>query len=390
MPFLQAQQVRFTYDPNDVDAKEVLHGVDLSIEEGQFVALLGHNGCGKSTMAKLFNGMLLPTAGKILVDGMDTADESQQFAVRSRVGLVQQNPDNQLVAGIVEEDVAFGPENLGVPPAEIRRRVDAALKAVDMYEYREHAPHKLSGGQKQRVAIAGVIAMETKCIVLDEPTAMLDPRGRREVMDTIQYLNREKGITIVLITHYMDEAVQAGRVVVMDEGNILVDGAPDQVFGDVELLKRHDLDVPQATELCYRLRAAGIPLPGCPGGAGVRGHVPALSAGRGLRKGRPALNILETKDLCYQYGVGTPFQKPRWRTCPWPSARGSFWGSSATRAAGSPPSSKCSTASSGPPPARCCSTARTSGPSPKRSARCGSRWAWCSSTRSTSSSRRPC
>ena len=264
MPFLQAQQVRFTYDPNDVDAKEVLHGVDLSIEEGQFVALLGHNGCGKSTMAKLFNGMLLPTAGKILVDGMDTADESQQFAVRSRVGLVQQNPDNQLVAGIVEEDVAFGPENLGVPPAEIRRRVDAALKAVDMYEYREHAPHKLSGGQKQRVAIAGVIAMETKCIVLDEPTAMLDPRGRREVMDTIQYLNREKGITIVLITHYMDEAVQAGRVVVMDEGNILVDGAPDQVFGDVELLKRHDLDVPQATELAYRLRAAGIKLPGIP------------------------------------------------------------------------------------------------------------------------------
>ena len=264
MPFLQAQQVRFTYDPNDVDAKEVLHGVDLSIEEGQFVALLGHNGCGKSTMAKLFNGMLLPTAGKILVDGMDTADESQQFAVRSRVGLVQQNPDNQLVAGIVEEDVAFGPENLGVPPAEIRRRVDAALKAVDMYEYREHAPHQLSGGLKQRVAIAGVIAMETKCIVLDEPTAMLDPRGRREVMDTIQYLNREKGITIVLITHYMDEAVQAGRVVVMDEGNILVDGAPDQVFGDVELLKRHDLDVPQATELCYRLRAAGIPLPGLP------------------------------------------------------------------------------------------------------------------------------
>ena len=264
MPFLQAQQVRFTYDPNDVDAKEVLHGVDLSIEEGQFVALLGHNGCGKSTMAKLFNGMLLPTAGKILVDGMDTADESQQFAVRSRVGLVQQNPDNQLVAGIVEEDVAFGPENLGVPPAEIRRRVDAALKAVDMYEYREHAPHKLSGGQKQRVAIAGVIAMETKCIVLDEPTAMLDPRGRREVMDTIQYLNREKGITIVLITHYMDEAVQAGRVVVMDEGNILVDGAPDQVFGDVELLKRHDLDVPQATELSYRLAAAGVKLPDMP------------------------------------------------------------------------------------------------------------------------------
>ena len=264
MAFIQTQQVRFTYDPNAVDAKEVLHGIDLEIEEGQFVALLGHNGCGKSTMAKLFNGMLLPTAGKVLVDGMDTSDESLQLQVRRQVGLVQQNPDNQLVAGVVEEDVAFGPENLGVPPQEIRRRVDAALKAVDMYEYREHAPHKLSGGQKQRVAIAGVIAMETKCIVLDEPTAMLDPRGRKEVMDTIQYLNREKGITIVLITHYMDEAVQAGRVVVMDEGEILMDGTPREVFSQVEVLKRHDLDVPQATELCYRLKAAGIPLPSLP------------------------------------------------------------------------------------------------------------------------------
>lgn len=264
LAFIEVQNVRFSYDTESVDSREVLHGINLSIEAGEFVALLGHNGCGKSTMAKLFNGMLLPTSGSVLVDGIDTQDEARQFEVRSRVGLVQQNPDNQLVAGVVEEDVAFGPENLGVPPLEIRKRVDEALKAVDMYEYREHAPHKLSGGQKQRVAIAGIIAMETRCIVLDEPTAMLDPRGRREVMDTIQYLNREKGITIVLITHYMDEAVQAGRVVVMDEGNILVDGAPDQVFGDVELLKRHDLDVPQATELCYRLRAAGIPLPGLP------------------------------------------------------------------------------------------------------------------------------
>ena len=241
MSFIQAQQVRFSYDPESVDAHEVLHGVDLSIEEGEFVALLGHNGCGKSTMAKLFNGMLLPTAGMVL-----------------------QNPDNQLVAGVVEEDVAFGPENLGIPPEEIRRRVDAALKAVDMYQYREHAPHKLSGGQKQRVAIAGIIAMETKCIVLDEPTAMLDPQGRTEVMETIQRLNREKGITIVLITHYMDEAVQAGRVVVMDEGNILRDGTPREVFSDVEFLKRHDLDVPQATELAYRLSATGIKLPGMP------------------------------------------------------------------------------------------------------------------------------
>ena len=182
MAFIEAQQVRFSYDAESVDAQEVLHGVDLSIEEGEFVALLGHNGCGKSTMAKLFNGMLVPTAGKVLVGGIDTSVEETQLDVRRQVGLVLQNPDNQLVAGVVEEDVAFGPENLGVPPEEIRRRVDAALKAVDMYEYREHAPHKLSGGQKQRVAIAGIIAMETKCIVLDEPTAMLDPRGRAEVM----------------------------------------------------------------------------------------------------------------------------------------------------------------------------------------------------------------
>ena len=264
MAFIEVQNVRFSYDTESVDSREVLHGINLSIEAGEFVALLGHNGCGKSTMAKLFNGMLLPTSGSVLVDGIDTQDEARQFEVRSRVGLVQQNPDNQLVAGVVEEDVAFGPENLGVPPLEIRKRVDEALKAVDMYEYREHAPHKLSGGQKQRVAIAGIIAMETRCIVLDEPTAMLDPRGRVEVMETIQRLNREKQITIVLITHYMDEAVQAGRVVVMDEGEILTDGSPREVFSDVEFLKRHDLDVTQATELVYRLAAAGIKLPEIP------------------------------------------------------------------------------------------------------------------------------
>ena len=264
MAFIEVQNVRFSYDTESVDSREVLHGINLSIEAGEFVALLGHNGCGKSTMAKLFNGMLLPTSGSVLVDGIDTQDEARQFEVRSRVGLVQQNPDNQLVAGVVEEDVAFGPENLGVPPLEIRKRVDEALKAVDMYEYREHAPHKLSGGQKQRVAIAGIIAMETRCIVLDEPTAMLDPRGRVEVMETIQRLNRDKQITIVLITHYMDEAVQAGRVVVMDEGEILTDGSPREVFSDVEFLKRHDLDVPQATELVYRLAAAGIKLPEIP------------------------------------------------------------------------------------------------------------------------------
>ena len=262
---IQITNLTFSYPAEEGQlAEPVLQEVSLAIPEGQFVALLGHNGCGKSTMAKLFNGMLLPTSGSVLVDGIDTQDEARQFEVRSRVGLVQQNPDNQLVAGVVEEDVAFGPENLGVPPLEIRKRVDEALKAVDMYEYREHAPHKLSGGQKQRVAIAGIIAMETRCIVLDEPTAMLDPRGRVEVMETIQRLNREKQITIVLITHYMDEAVQAGRVVVMDEGEILTDGSPREVFSDVEFLKRHDLDVPQATELVYRLAAAGIKLPEIP------------------------------------------------------------------------------------------------------------------------------
>ncbi len=264
MAFIEVRDVRFSYDLEAGVGQEVLHGVSLQIEQGEFVALLGHNGCGKSTMAKLLNGMLTPSAGQVVVDGLDAGKEENQLEVRRRVGLVLQNPDNQLVAGIVEEDVAFGPENLGVPPEEIRRRVDAALKAVGMYPYREHAPHKLSGGQKQRVAIAGVIAMETKCLVLDEPTAMLDPRGRQEVMEAITRLNREKGITVVLITHYMDEAVQAGRVVVMDGGRVLMDGGPGEVFKQVERLKRHDLDVPQATELCYRLRAAGVELPGIP------------------------------------------------------------------------------------------------------------------------------
>ena len=262
MEFIKADKVRFAYEPAEGELpREVLHGVSLEIKKGEFVALLGHNGCGKSTMAKLFNGMLLPTEGKVTVEGMDTADEETIYEVRRRVGLVQQNPDNQLVASIVEEDVAFGPENLGVEPKEIRRRVDEALKAVDMYEYRENAPYKLSGGQKQRVAIAGIIAMEPDCIVLDEPTAMLDPRGRDEVMETIHKLNREKGITIILITHYMDEAVQAGRVIVMDEGNILTEGTPREVFSQVELLKQHDLDVSQATELAYRLRAYGCGIP---------------------------------------------------------------------------------------------------------------------------------
>ena len=262
MSFIHVENVTFRYGTDDpLSLKEALSGVSLAVERGEFVALLGHNGCGKSTLAKHFNAMLLPTSGKVFVDGMDTAEEALKYEIRRRVGLVLQNPDNQLVASIVEEDVAFGPENLGVPPKEIRQRVDDALKAVEMYDYRLAAPYKLSGGQKQRVAIAGIIAMQPECIVLDEPTAMLDPRGRTEVLDTIHKLNQELGITIVLITHYMDEAVTADRVVVMDSGRILTEGTPKEVFSKVELLKRHHLDVPQATELCYRLRACGCQVP---------------------------------------------------------------------------------------------------------------------------------
>ena len=264
MSFIEVENLKFVYNQDEEDSHEVLHGINMKIESGEFVALLGHNGCGKSTLAKIFNGMYIPSEGSVTIDGISTLDENHQIDVRRRVGLVQQNPDNQLVAGIVEEDVAFGPENLGVPPLEIRERVDAALKTVGMYEYREHAPFKLSGGQKQRVAIAGIIAMETKCIVLDEPTAMLDPRGRDEVMSTIKRLNREQGITIILITHYMDEAVQADRVIVMDDGNILTEGTPQEVFKNVELLKKHKLDVPQATELAYKLKSAGIDIGGSP------------------------------------------------------------------------------------------------------------------------------
>lgn len=262
MSFIHVENVTFRYGTDDpLSLKEALSGVSLAVERGEFVALLGHNGCGKSTLAKHFNAMLLPTSGKVFVDGMDTTEENLKYEIRRRVGLVLQNPDNQLVASIVEEDVAFGPENLGVPPKEIRQRVDNALKAVEMYDYRLAAPYKLSGGQKQRVAIAGIIAMQPECIVLDEPTAMLDPRGRTEVLDTIHKLNRELGITIVLITHYMDEAVTADRVVVMDSGRILTEGTPKEVFSNVELLKQHHLDVPQATELCYRLRACGCQVP---------------------------------------------------------------------------------------------------------------------------------
>ena len=264
MSFIEVKNLSFTYNEGEEDAREAIHGLNMSVEKGEFLALLGHNGCGKSTLAKIFNGMYTPTSGEVTIDGLSSSDEDNRIAIRRRVGLVQQNPDNQLVAGIVEEDVAFGPENLGVPPLEIRQRVDNALKAVGMYEYREHSPHKLSGGQKQRVAIAGIIAMETKCIVLDEPTAMLDPRGREEVMTTIRKLNREQGITIILITHYMDEAVLADRVIVMSDGSVLTEGKPRDVFADVELLKKYRLDVPQATELAYKLRKNGIDLGAVP------------------------------------------------------------------------------------------------------------------------------
>ncbi len=260
MDFISIQDVRFSYDDpsENPNAPFAVDGVSLEIKKREFVAVIGHNGCGKSTLAKHLNAMLLPDSGKVYVDADDTADENKIYDIREKVGLVLQNPDNQLVASIVEEDVAFGPENIGIDPAEIRERVDSALKAVDMYEYRDHAPHKLSGGQKQRVAIAGVLAIQPQCIVLDEPTAMLDPSGRAEVMDTLIKLNREMGITVVLITHYMEEAVQADRVVVMDSGKILTQGTPDEVFSQVELLKKHRLDVPQAAELAFRLKGRGV------------------------------------------------------------------------------------------------------------------------------------
>lgn len=262
MKFISAQNVFFSYleETENTIGKNAVDGVSLEIEKGEFVALLGHNGCGKSTIAKLFNAMLVPDRGKIFVDGDDTTDEEKLYDIRKKVGLVLQNPDNQLVASIVEEDVAFGPENLGVEPNEIRRRVDKALKTVGMYEYRNHPPFKLSGGQKQRVAIAGILAMEPECIVLDEPTAMLDPNGREEVLSTLLMLNKNKNITVVLITHYMNEAVLADRVVVMDEGKILTQGKPREVFSQVELLKKHRLDVPQSTELAFMLKGCGVKL----------------------------------------------------------------------------------------------------------------------------------
>ncbi len=260
--FISAENLAFQY-PGVEGAPDVtvFENLNLTIEEGSFTAILGINGCGKSTLAKLFNAILVPSGGKMKVCGLDTSDPDLLMKVRRNVGMVFQNPDNQIVANVVEEDVAFGPENLGIAGPEIRRRVDQALKQVGMYQYREHAPHLLSGGQKQRIAIAGVIAMEPRCIVLDEPTAMLDPKGRKDVIDTVKKLNKEKGITVILITHHMDEAAQAGRVVVLNKGKIAADGTPREVFSQVKLLHDIGLAAPEGVELCWALNQKGFQLP---------------------------------------------------------------------------------------------------------------------------------
>ncbi len=324
MDIIKTENLCYDYILRDDDGKIIeqsaaLRNVSLSVPEGQFLAVLGHNGCGKSTLAKHFNAILTPTSGKVTVDGIDTADENRLFDIRQTVGMVFQNPDNQLVATIVEEDVAFAPENLGVPPEEIRVRVDDALKQVDMYEFREHAPHQLSGGQKQRIAIAGIIAMRPRCIVMDEPTAMLDPKGRREVMKTIKRLNREQGITVILITHYMDEAAQADRVVVMDKGSVLMDDVPRKIFARADELRSVGLDVPQVTELCGLLHKSGVSiseeiifedecaaaiemLPLKSRTADMTKTVAAKIVGIGEEAAR-------LENLTYKYSIGTPFEK---------------------------------------------------------------------------------
>lgn len=266
MDIVKAEKLKYEYVQVDEEGNEesrsvAVDGVDLDIKAGDFVAILGHNGSGKSTLAKHMNAILLPTEGTLYVDGKDTRDESKLWEIRQTAGMVFQNPDNQIIGTIVEEDVGFGPENMGVPQAEIWKRVEKSLKSVGMWEYRDHSPNKLSGGQKQRVAIAGVVAMRPKCIVLDEPTAMLDPNGRKEVIRTVQELNRQEHVTVILITHYMEEVIEADRVIVMDQGKIVMQGTPREVFSHVEELKGYRLDVPQETLVAYELQKAGIPLP---------------------------------------------------------------------------------------------------------------------------------
>ena len=266
MAIIETKELEFDYVTRDEEAKvtevnRAIDGVSLQIEAGSFVAVLGHNGSGKSTLAKTLNGILLPSGGTVLISGMDTADDANLLNIRREVGMVFQNPDNQIIANLVEDDVGFGPENLGVPTEEIWKRVDEALAAVGMTAFRLKSPNHLSGGQKQRVAIAGVMAMHPKCIVLDEPTAMLDPNGRKEVIRTVTELNRSEGVTVVLITHYMEEVIGADRLIVMDDGKVIMDGTPREVFARVEELKRLRLDVPQATELAYELKQRGVSLP---------------------------------------------------------------------------------------------------------------------------------
>lgn len=258
--FIKTENLCFSYYSQDNLNKTVLDNVSLNFSQGEFVAVLGHNGSGKSTFAKCINGINLPTSGKVTVNNLDTVDDKNLLEIRRNVGMVFQNPDNQIVSSIVEDDVAFALENLGVPPKEMRERVDNALKAVGMYEYRMHSPSKLSGGQKQRVAIAGILAMNPKCILLDEPTAMLDPQGRKEVMSTLKKLN-EQGVTVVIITHYMEEAAMAKRVVVIDSGRVVMDNEPKKIFCQVEKLKSLGLDVPQATQICYELKKRGYDIP---------------------------------------------------------------------------------------------------------------------------------
>lgn len=325
LEIIKVENLCFDYVNTDENGKviektTVLKNINLSVPEGQFLAVLGHNGCGKSTLAKHFNAILTPTSGKVVVNGIDTTDEERLYDIRQSVGMVFQNPDNQLVATIVEEDVAFAPENLGVPPKEIRERVDNALKQVDMYEFREHAPHQLSGGQKQRVAIAGIIAMQPRCIVMDEPTAMLDPKGRREVMNTIKRLNREQGITVILITHYMDEAAQADRVVVMDDGSVLMDDVPRKVFARADELRAVGLDVPQVTELCGILRKNGVDISNeiifedeCANAIlalnpkSKFSEYPKEELNSAPTDEKPVAVKLE--NLTYKYSIGTPFEK---------------------------------------------------------------------------------
>lgn len=325
MDIIKVENLHYDYitrdeDGNILEQSTALKNVNLIVPEGQFLAILGHNGCGKSTLAKHFNAILTPTSGKVTVLGMDTANDDLLLDIRKNVGMVFQNPDNQLVATIVEEDVAFAPENLGVEPKEIRTRVDEALKQVDMYEFREHAPHQLSGGQKQRVAIAGIIAMQPRCIVMDEPTAMLDPKGRREVMKTIKRLNHEQGITVILITHYMDEAAQADRVVVMDNGSILMDDVPRKIFARADELRKVGLDVPQVTELCCMLREKGVKISKeiifedeC---SEAIAKLPLKKKTADMVKEsvkvsdtKNSSEIAKLEDLTYKYSVGTPFEK---------------------------------------------------------------------------------